>query len=180
MTYKQKLVNGGLTADGAAVEVHDRAMDAGPNGDLGWLGQVYEYLWAHNLTSGTDYPTEKFKLLGGGIADHQSCNGSMAPDGSGRLMCLVIPHDYVRVFSYVSGSDEFQVSSEYDLPPGAVEWEFPEWSTAVGYFTAVLRASDLQNRLFIVKHAEGRIVPEVLEISGEQKGVTYSHLYLEP
>jgi len=179
-TYQQKLVTGGLAVDGPAVEIHERAMDGGPNADLTWLGQVYGNLWAHNLASGTDYPTEKFRLLSGDMADHQSCNGSMAPDGSGRLMCLVIPHDYVRVFSYTGASDEFQVSAEYNLPSGMVEWEFPEWSTEVGYFTAVLRASDLQNRLFIVKHAEGRLVPEVLEISGEQKGVTYSHLYLEP
>ena len=179
-TFKQKLVTGGLAPDGPAAEIHGRAMDAGPNASLTWLGQVYGNLWAHNLVSGADYPTEKFKLLSGEVADHQSCNGSMAPDESGRLLCLVIPHDYLRVFSYVAGSDEFQVSAEYNLPPGSVEWEFPEWSTAPGYFTAVLRSSDLQNRLVIGKHAEGSLVPEVLEISGEQKGATYSHLYLEP
>jgi len=43
-----------------------------------------------------------------------------------------------------------------------------------------LRASDLQNRLFIVKVDEGDLVPEVLQITDKQTGATYSHLYLEP
>jgi len=59
------------------------------------------------------------------------------------------------------------------------EWEFPDWSTDPDYFTAILRGSNLKNRLFVVKMAEGDLVPERLEITGEQTGQTYSHLYLE-
>jgi hypothetical protein len=49
-----------------------------------------------------------------------------------------------------------------------------------GYFTAVLRASDLRNRLFVAKMAEGDLVPELLEPTGDQTGATYSHLYITP
>ena len=178
-TYRQKLTTGGVTMDGDAVEIHDRAMDAGPNADLTWAGQVYEHLWAHNIQTGSDYPTGSFFLMEGGAADHQSCNGSMAPDGSGRLMCLVIPHDYVRVYTHDSGTDTFKQTSEFQLPADMAEWEFPEWSTDPAYFTAILRGSNLKNRLFVVKMAEGDLVPERLEITGEQTGQTYSHLYLE-
>jgi hypothetical protein len=179
-TYRQKLVTGGVAPEGDYIAIHDRAMDAGPNADLTWVGQVYEHLWAHNLQTGTDYPTEKFFLMDQGVADHQSCNGSMAPDGSGRLMCLVIPHDFVRVYTHDTQSDSFKQTSEFRLPADMAEWEFSEWSTHPDYFTAILRGSNLKNRLFIVKMAEGDLVPERLEISGEQTGQTYSHLYLEP
>lgn len=179
-TYTVQLAAGDITLAGSANEILDRAMDAGPNADLVWLGQVYGNLWAHNQSSGADYPTDKFFLAGGSVADHQTCNGSMAPDTSGRLMCLVIPHDFIRIFSHDSGSDTFRQTSEFQLPQGMTEWEFPEWSTSPAFFSAVLRASDLQNRLFIGKTAEGELVPELLEISGEQKGASYSHLWLEP
>jgi hypothetical protein len=179
-TYRLELTPGGVTPLGDPVELCSRAMDAGPDKELGWLGQVYENLWAYDLANQKDYPTEKFFLLSGAVADHQTCNGSMAPDDSARLMCLVIPHDYVRIFSYTTSSDDFRQTSEFRLPQGMTEWEFPEWSTDPGYFTAILRASDLQNRLFIVKVDEGDLVPEVLQITDKQTGATYSHLYLEP
>ena len=178
-TYKQKLQTGGVALDGDPEEIHDRAMDAGPNTDLTWVGQVYEHLWAYNLQTATDYPTAKFFLMNQGAADHQSCNGSMAPDNSGRLMCLVIPHDFVRVYTYDSQDDDFKQTSEFQLPAGMAEWEFPEWSSDPAYFTAILRSSNLKNRLFVVKMAEGDLVPERLEITGEQTGQSYSHLYLE-
>jgi hypothetical protein len=106
----------------------------------------------------------------------------MAPDASGRLMCLVIPHDYVRIFSYESAGDDFVETSRFLLPAGMAEWEFPEWSTRPDTFTAVLRAGDLKNRLFVVKVADGEIVPEVLELTDEGGDATasYSHLYVEP
>ncbi len=179
-TWLQPIETGGIQVLGEASELHDRAMDAGSNGSGRWLGQVYLNLWAHDLSTGTDYPMSEFYLLDDSVADHQTCNGSMAPDDSGRIMCLVIPHDFVRVFAYQADRDRFEVSSEFDLPAGLLEWEFPEWSTDPGYLTAVLRASDLKNRLFIVKMAEGKLVPEVLEITGESGGASYSHLYLEP
>jgi hypothetical protein len=179
-TYSIQLAAGDIAPAGSANEILDRAMDAGPDADLVWLGQVYGNLWAHNQTSGADYPTDKFFLEGGSVADHQTCNGSMAPDSSGRLMCLVIPHDFIRIFSYDMGSDTFKQTSEFRLPRGMTEWEFPEWSTSPGFFSAILRASDLQNRLFVGKTAEGDLVPELLEISGEQRGASNSHLWIEP
>lgn len=179
-TYRQKLVDGGIVPQGDPEVLCDRAMDAGPDRHLVWLGQVYGNLRAYNLATGTDYPTERFSLMDGSPADHQTCNGSMAPDDTGRLMCLVIPHDYVRVYSYHRESDSFRQISELQLPAGMAEWEFPEWSTDPAYFTAVLRASDLENRLFVAKLTEGEQVPALLEISGEETGTTYSHLYLEP
>jgi len=179
-TYRLPLVAGGVEAAGDPVELCARAMDAGPNQSLHWLGQVYEKLWAYDLVNQRDYPTERFFLADGSVADHQACNGSMVPDASARLMCLVIPHDYVRIFSYSSGSDDFRQTSQFRLPAGMTEWEFPEWSTDPGYFTAILRAADLQNRLVVVKVVEGDLVPELLQITGPQEGATYSHLYLEP
>ncbi|MBW1810165.1 MAG: hypothetical protein JRJ87_18350 [Deltaproteobacteria bacterium] len=179
-TYRRKLLTGGITPDGEPEQIHDRAMDAGPNSNLVWLGQVYGNLWAYNLVTGQDYPTAKFFLLDDSPADHQTCNGSMAADTSGKLMCLVIPHDYVRVFTHQTNNDSFKESSRFNLPVGMVEWEFPEWSTDPGYFTAILRASNLENRLFVIKMAEGELIPQMLEISGEETGASYSHLYLEP
>ncbi len=179
-TYSIKLNKGDITASSDATVILDRAMDAGANLDLSWVGQVYGNLWAHDLVTGADYPMEKFFLMSGEVADHQTCNGSMAPDSQSRLMCLVIPHDFIRIFTYDKQSDTFRQSSEFRLPQAMTEWEFPEWSTDPGYFTAILRASDLQNRLFIGKIAQGALVPDVLEVSGERKGATYSHLWLAP
>ena len=69
------------------------------------------------------------------------------------------------------------------LPEGLAEWEYPEWSTDAGFFTAILMKSDRKHRLVIVKVAEGELVPQTLEISAEPMmapdGITYSHLYLE-
>jgi len=179
-TYRQALVAGTIDLDGDPVEICGLAMDAGPNQDASWLGQVYENLGAYNVSSAAEYPTEKFFLIGGAVADHQTCNGSMAPDQSGRLMCLVIPHDYVRIFTHETAGDTFQETSRFLLPAGMAEWEFPEWSTHPDYFTAVLRAADLKNRLFVVKVAEGELVPEVLELTDEGGNASYSHLYVEP
>lgn len=179
-TYQTKLVQGGVESQGDSIQIHDRAMDAGPNADLVWLGQVYEHLWAYNLSTQTDYPNEKFYLLNGDPADHQSCNGSMAPDSTGRLMSLVIPHDYIRVYTHDTASDSFLQTSEFELPEGMAEWGFPEWSTNSNYFTAVLRGSDLQNNLFIVKMTQGVQVPKRLQIADGKHGAKYSHLYLAP
>jgi hypothetical protein len=179
-TWRQALVAGTTDLDGDPVEICAKAMAAGPNADATWLGQVYANLGAYNAATSTEYPTESFFLIGGAVADHQTCNGSMAPDQSARLMCLVIPHDYVRIFSYESAGDTFQETSRFLLPAGMAEWEFPEWSTQPDYFTAVLRAADLKNRLFVVKVAEGELVPEVLELTDEGGDVSYSHLYVEP
>jgi hypothetical protein len=60
------------------------------------------------------------------------------------------------------------------------EWEFPEWSTHPEYFTAVLRAPDLKNRLFLAKVSTGETVPDLLELTDEGGDVSYSHLYVEP
>ncbi len=179
-TYSQQLTTGTTDLDGDPVELCDRAMDAGPNQDLSWLGQVYGNLWAYNLTTSTEYPTEKFLLQDGSPADHQTCNGSMSPDNTARLMCLVIPHDFVRIFTHDSGTGNFTETSRFTLPAGMAEWEFPEWSTHPDYFTAVLRASDMKNRLFLAKVSSGETVPDLLELTDEGGNVSYSHLYVEP
>ena len=59
----------------------------------------------------------------------------MAPDDSARLMALVIPHDWIRIYSHITASDRFEETSRFNLPEGMVEWEFPEWSTDPGYLT---------------------------------------------
>jgi len=179
-SHSQKLVTGSTDLDGSAVVIHDRAMDAGPNADLTWLGQVYNNLWAYDLANSVDYPTSSFFLQDGAAADHQTCNGSMAPDGSARLMALVIPHDWIRVYSYDSTGDRFNETSRYNLPDGMVEWEFPEWSSDPDFFSAVLMASDYRKRLFVVKAAAGELVPERVEITDDTANVTYSHLWLAP
>jgi hypothetical protein len=179
-TYLQKLVAGTTDLDGDPVEFCDRAMDAGPNADISWLGQVYGNLWAYNAATSTEYPTGKFFLQDATPADHQTCNGSLAPDQTARLMCLVIPHDFIRIFTYDSQSDTFTETSRFTLPSGMAEWEFPEWSTHPDYFTAVLRAPDLKNRLFLARVSTGETVPDLLELTDEGGAVSYSHLYVEP
>jgi len=179
-TWRQKLVTGTIDPDGDPVELCDRAMDAGPNQDTSWLGQVYGNLIAYDVAASTEYPTEKFFLQDASPADHQTCNGSMAPDSTGRLMCLVIPHDFIRIFTWDSGTDAFLETSRFTLPSGMAEWEFPEWSTHPDYFTAVLRASDLKNRLFLAKVSTGETVPDLLELTDEGGDVSYSHLFVEP
>lgn len=179
-TFRQQLVTGGVALDGTAEAIHDRAMDGGPNASLTWLGQVYDKLWAHDLANDVDYPTAKFFQLDGTAADHQSCNGSMAPDSSAQLMTLVIPHDWVRIYAYDSVDDRFEERSRFELPPGMVEWEFPEWSTDPGFFTAVLRKSDYRNRLFLLKVQPGDVVPDRVEITDDTADVSYGHLWLAP
>ncbi len=178
-TYRLKLVKGEVNPDGQAEILHQRAMDAGPNKTGEWLGQVYSQMFAYNVSTKKEYSFDSFVLQDGTTADHQTCNGSMAPDATARLMTLVIPHDYVRIYTYNSSEDKFKESSRFLLPTGMAEWEFPEWSTDPDFYTAILMKADRKNRLFIAKIKEGEVTPELLEITGENTGASYSHLYLE-
>jgi len=177
-THLRAIERGGVVPAGDPQAIHDRAMDAGPNADLTWLGQVYDNLWAHDLGAAADYPTASFFLLDGSPADHQSCNGSMAPDSTARLMALVIPHDWVRIYTHDPGTDTIRETTRFALPRGMVEWEFPEWSTDPDYFTAALHAGDQNLRLFVLRVAEGEVVPERIQITGDHARVTYSHLWV--
>jgi hypothetical protein len=179
-TWEQQLVTGGTATSGAANLVHDRAMDGGVNADMSWLGQVYNEMYAYDVGNDTEYSYNDFFLLDGSVADHQTCNGSMAPDSTGRLMLLVIPHDWVRIFSFVAGSGRFEETSRFVLPDRMNEWEFPDWSTDPGYFTAVLRGGGSNLRLYVAKVAEGEVVPEVLAITPWNTSVKYSHLWVAP
>lgn len=179
-TYQRVVQPGTTTLIGEPVVIHDRAMDAGPNRGATWMGQVYENLWAYDAVNQIEYPSESFFLMEGEPALHQVCNGSMAPDESARLMTLVIPHDWIRVFTHVVAEDRFEESSRFQLPPGKVEWEFPEWSTDPGFFSAILITADRKSRLYLGKLAEGDQVPELLEITGDGQSVSYSHLYVAP
>ncbi|OGQ85719.1 MAG: hypothetical protein A2289_13440 [Deltaproteobacteria bacterium RIFOXYA12_FULL_58_15] len=179
-TYLQSIEFGGTTLVGAPTVLHDRAMDAGVNGDGRWLGQVYNNLWAYDGLYDREYPPSSFFLDDGVPADHQTCNGSMAPDASARLMTLVIPHDWVRVFSYNAELDHFEMTSQFELPAGSQEWEFPEWSTHPGFFTAVLRGPDLKFSVYIGKVSVGTGVPELLRITRKEDNATYSHLFVAP
>ena len=179
-TYRQKLKTGTVELEGSKETLHTRAMDAGPNATLGWLGQVYGQLVAYNVSARKEYPADKFFLLDGSAATHQTCNGSMAPDDSARILVLAIPHDFMRIFSYQSSSDTFRETSRFTMPAGQLEWEFPEWSTHVEYFTTILRSTDLANHLVIVKRTEGASAPNLLEVLGGEQGATFSHLYVQP
>jgi hypothetical protein len=95
-------------------------------------------------------------------------------------MELVIPHDYVRIFTYNSSTDYFEESSRLELPVGMVEWEFPEWSTDVDYATAVLQSGNLKYRLHAVAITPGIGAPAVLQITPDDATVTFSHLYVAP
>ncbi len=179
-TYLQKLVTGGTTRDGGATLLHDRAMDGGVNADMSWLGQVYGQMYAYDVSHQVEYSYNDFVLLDGAVADHQTCNGSMAPDSSARLMLLVIPHDWVRIFSFVPGASRFEETSRFVLPERHSEWEFPDWSTDPAYFTAVLRQGGANLRLHLAKVAAGEVVPEVLAVTPWDQNVTYSHLWVAP
>jgi hypothetical protein len=179
-TYRQGLAPDGLSPEGAPTTLHDRAMDAGPNGDGIWLGQVYEHLYAYNTQSSTEYGPTDFRLLDDSPATGQVCNGSMAPDGIGRLMTLVIPHDWVRIFTHDPQADVFVETSRFELPAGQMEWEYPEWSTHPDYFTAVLQPGTLLFSLHIVRIEPGDLAPEVLRITPKGSNVSYSHLWVQP
>lgn len=179
-THRQALIAGTTTFSGQAQEIHSRAMDAGPNRDLSWLGQVYDNMIAFDVVGSAEYSTDKFMLADGSPADHQTCNGSMAPDSGARLMVLVIPHDWVRIFSHSAATGRFEETSRFELPTGLAEWEYPEWSTNVDYFTAVLRAADRKNRLFIGKVEDGVVTPQLIEVVGRETSPSYSHLWVAP
>ncbi len=179
-TYRQRLIPSSVEFLGERELLHDRAMDAGPNRTLGWLGQVYGQMIAYHLESKKEYGPDRFFLRDGARASHQTCNGSMAPDDSARLMVLVIPHDNIRVFSHQPSTDTFRETARYVMPAGELEWEFPEWSTHPDFFTTVLRSKDLENHLMLVKHQEGESTPKMLEIVGKEENATYSHLHVEP
>ena len=179
-TYRQQLVTGGIALSGSRTTIHNRAMDAGSNATLTWLGQVYESPYAYNMETATEYPPSKFFLMDGDVAAQQTCNGSMAPDGSSRIMLLVIPHDWVRIFSYKAAGDRFEETSRFSLPSRLSEWEFPEWSTHPGYFTAVFRSGGLNLRLYVAKIVEGQRVPEMLAVTSWDTSVSFSHLYVGP
>jgi hypothetical protein len=179
-TYKQKLVTGGVAKDGGASILHDRAMDAGGNADLSWLGQVYGQMWAYDVAAGTEYSFDDFHLIDGSVADHQTCNGSMAPDTSARMMLLAIPHDWIRIFTFVPADAGFSETSRFLLPARMDEWEFPDWSTSPSTFTAVLRQGGLNLRLYVLEIAPGEVVPEMIPVTPWDTNVTYSHLWVAP
>jgi hypothetical protein len=160
--------------------IHHRAMDGGVNREMTWLGQVYGQMYAYDVTGAVEYSFEDFFLFDGAVANHQTCNGSMAPDASARLMLLVIPHDWVRIFSFSPGSFRFEETSRFALPERMSEWEFPEWSTHVGYFSAVLRQGGTHLRLYVAEIAAGDLVPKLLAVTPWSTTVTYSHLWVEP
>lgn len=178
-TYEVALVAGSVEVAGTPVVIHGSAMDAGPSGDLRWLGQVYNNVSAYNTQTKVEYPTDKFALLDGSAADHQTCNGSMSPDDSGAIMLLAIPHDFIRIFTYASEADRFEETSEINLPGNMAEWEYPEWSTHPGYFTAVLRGSDLKNSIYLVRIEGGSSVPDAVKLVDDDHA-SYSHLWIEP
>jgi hypothetical protein len=179
-TYRRALIAGTTTFSGQAQEIHSRAMDAGPNRDLSWLGQVYDNMLAFDMVNSVEYGTDKFALADGSPADHQTCNGSMAPDSGARMMVLVIPHDWLRIFTHSPATGRFEETSRFELPSGLAEWEYPEWSTHVDYFTAVLRAADRKNRLFIGKVEDGVVTPQLIEVVGRETSPSYSHLWVAP
>lgn len=179
-THARLLTPGDIAPARGLIDIHDRAMDAGPNRTGSWLGQVYEQMIAYDTTRNREYGTDSFFLMDGSVADHQTCNGSMAPTDKAGLMTLVIPHDWVRIFSYEEASDRFIETSRFELPTGYVEWEFPEWSTHPGYFTAILRTGDLANHLVVAQVENGNVVPATLDLGLEDSGVSYSHLWLAP
>ncbi len=179
-TYKQKIVTNGTTTDGAVTTIHDRAMDGGVNADGRWLGQVYNQMFTYDLGNTTEYDTSQFFLMDGAVANHQTCNGSMAPDATSQLMLLVIPHDWVRIFSHDSTTGRFNETSRFNLPPVMTEWEFPDWSSDVRYFTAVLRSGGFNFRLYVAKVADGELVPEVLPVTTWDESVSYNNLWVAP
>ncbi len=179
-TRARALTPGDVVPAGGPVELHDRAMDAGPNGTGSWLGQVYGEMIAYDTARAREYDTDSFFLMDGTIADHQTCNGSMAPTDKAHLMTLVIPHDWVRIFSYDDTLDRFIETSRFELPAGYVEWEFPEWSAHPDYFTAILRTGDLANHLVVARVEAGNVAPAFLDLGLKDPGVSYSHLWLAP
>ena len=178
-TYKQKLVTSSVALSGAKEVLHDRAMDAGPNGTLRWLGQVYDRMFAYDLESKREYGPEAFFLKDGAPADHQTCNGSWSPDDSARMMVLAIPHDFIRIFTYQPAAGSFRETSRFVMPAGKLEWEFPEWSTSPGFFTTILRTTDLKSHLMIAKIKDGDSAPDMLEVIGAEEAATFSHLYVQ-
>jgi hypothetical protein len=179
-TWRRRLTAGTITPDGTAVEIHSRAMDAGVTGDGQWLGHVYSELYVWDLVAGVEYGPGDFFLLEGDVATSQTCNGSMSPSGTAAIMELVIPHEWVRVFTYESSGDVFRESTRLQLPAGMVEWEFPEWSTDAQFATAVLQPGDLVFRLHLVRIEAGDLVPQVLQVTHDDNSVSFSHLYVAP
>ena len=142
------------------------------------MGQVYDQMYAYDVLGDTEYAPTQFFLQDGAVADHQSCNGSMAPDSSARLMILVIPHDWVRIYTHAAG--RFDETSRFNFPPRITEWEFPDWSTDPRYYTAVLRSGGFNLRLYVLKVATGEVVPEMLEVTTWDTSVSYNHLWVAP
>jgi hypothetical protein len=86
----------------------------------------------------------------------------------------------VRIFTHDAPSDRFVETSRFELPAGQMEWEYPEWSTHLEYFTAVLQPGTLQFSLYAVRIEPGDLAPQVLRITPEGSSVSYSHLWVQP
>ncbi len=115
-----------------------------------------------------DIPKQKYHVLYGG---RQSCNSSMSPDNTYRIMHLYLPHT------------QFGIRDKHDRelwkisnPPETQEWQVPNWSTDPDFCTATVKMSEREYKPAIIRIHDSRVV--VLNQLNGNWG--RSHLWLKP
>jgi hypothetical protein len=167
-TYFQPIHNG-IEPDGSALPILDKSYDAGISSDGVWIGETYGGRHAYNRETGREYATF---YRADGSAEGQCCNGSMAPDGTHRFLMLVLPHDYIRLYSYDASRDRWAETATFVKPAESAEWQTPEYSTHGDYFSATGKKSNGAYDLYLIRISDDA---RLRLVEGD---IGNSHLYI--
>ncbi|WP_028579215.1 TolB-like translocation protein [Desulfogranum japonicum] len=113
-----------------------------------------------------DIPNQKYHVLYRG---RQSCNSSMSPDNTYRIMHLYLPHTHFGIRDK-NDRELWKISN----PVGTLEWQVPNWSTDPDFCTATAKVGEREYKLAIIRIHDSQVV--VLKgLGGNWKR---SHLWL--
>ena len=148
-TYQQQM--SGINKSGSRTTIcSSGAYDGGRTGNGTWLCEAYGGIHAYNIGSGKTYSTF---YKSDGSAEGQCCNAARVPDSTNRMLTLVLPHTYFRVWQFDSGQDRWEEAKTFTKPSGTDEWQTPEWSTSSSFITATGKDSGGKYDLYMVKYS---------------------------
>ena len=128
----------------------DLPCDAGPSLDGTHLGEAYRDAASIDLT------TEQIRPLHRG----QSCNASMSPDNTYRLMFLYLPHTHFGIKTKY-GQELWRIRN----PQDSAEWQGPRWSTHPEFCCAVAKFKE--GYKIVIIHIETKRMVTLKDLPGD-------------
>jgi hypothetical protein len=110
---------------GKKTKLADFPMDGGLSPDGSHLGEAYGGCLMKDLTTGKMHVLYRGK---------QSCNATMSPDNTYRMMHLYLPHKYFGIRDKFD-REHWRITN----PKGSGEWQAPRWSNHPNFCMATLK-----------------------------------------